>query len=147
MPHRHDMSRDETSLFGAVPESSYSPIAVRKDTSMTSVGEKKPETATHLEVDVAVIGTGFAGLYALYKARKELGLRAHAFDDAEGVGGTWYWNRYPGARSDTEVTAYCYSFDRELFDAWKWTAKYPRQSEILAYLNLFADRYDLRRDI
>jgi cyclohexanone monooxygenase len=114
---------------------------------MTSVGEKKPETATHLEVDVAVIGTGFAGLYALYKARKELGLRAHAFDDAEGVGGTWYWNRYPGARSDTEVTAYCYSFDRELFDAWKWTAKYPRQSEILAYLNLFADRYDLRRDI
>ena len=114
---------------------------------MTSVGEKKQETVTHLEVDVAVIGTGFAGLYALYKTREELGLRVHAFDDGEGVGGTWYWNRYPGARSDTEVTAYCYSFDREMFDSWKWTAKYPRQSEILAYLNHFADRYDLRRDI
>jgi cyclohexanone monooxygenase len=114
---------------------------------MTSVGDQEPGTEPHLTVDVAVIGTGFAGLYALYKAREELGLRVHAFDDAAGVGGTWYWNRYPGARSDTEVTAYCYSFDRELFDSWQWTAKYPRQGEILAYLNHFADRYDLRRDI
>jgi cyclohexanone monooxygenase len=114
---------------------------------MASVGDQEPGTEPHLVVDVAVIGTGFAGLYALYKAREELGLRVHAFDDAGGVGGTWYWNRYPGARSDTEVTAYCYSFDRELFDSWQWTAKYPRQGEILAYLNHFADRYDLRRDI
>lgn len=102
---------------------------------------------TALDVDVAVIGTGFAGLYALHKLRNDLGLSVHAFDNADGVGGTWFWNRYPGARSDTEATAYCYSFDRVLFDEWKWTAKYPRRSEILAYLNHFADRYELRRSI
>lgn len=105
------------------------------------------DAQTALDVDAVVIGTGFAGLYALYKLRNELNLTVQAFDNADGVGGTWFWNRYPGARSDTEVTAYCYSFDRELFDEWKWTAKYPRQSEILAYLNHFADRYDLRRSI
>jgi len=103
--------------------------------------------ADALEVDAVVIGTGFAGLYALHNLRNELGLSVHAFDNAEGVGGTWYWNRYPGARSDTEVTAYCYSFDRALFDEWKWTERYPRQGEILSYLNHVADRYDLRRSI
>jgi cyclohexanone monooxygenase len=99
------------------------------------------------EVDVVVVGAGFGGLYAIHKLRNDLGLEVQGFDNASGVGGTWYWNTYPGARSDTEVTAYCYSFDRELFDAWEWTERYPRQPEILRYLNHVADRYDLRRSI
>ena len=104
-------------------------------------------SAHESELDVVVIGSGFAGLYALHKLRNELGLAVRSFDDAGGVGGTWWWNRYPGARSDTEVTAYCYSFDRELFDEWKWSEWYPRQHEILNYLNHVADRFDLRRSI
>lgn len=98
-------------------------------------------------LDVAVIGSGFGGLYALHKCRNEMGLKVLAFDDASDVGGTWYWNRYPGARSDTEVTAYCYSFDRQLWDDWQWHERYPRQPDILAYLNEVARRHDLRRSI
>jgi len=113
-------------------------------TGLTAAGRTGPEPT---EVDAVVIGSGFAGLYALYKLRDELGLRVQSFENAGGVGGTWWWNRYPGARSDTEVTAYCYSFDRELFDSWAWSERYPRQAEILAYLNHVADRHDLRRSI
>lgn len=98
-----------------------------------------------IQKDVVVIGAGFAGLYAVHKFADELGLDVQGFETGDGVGGTWYWNTYPGARSDTEVTAYCYSFDRELWNEWKWTERYPRQKEILAYLNHVADRYDLRR--
>ncbi|MDP1878278.1 MAG: NAD(P)/FAD-dependent oxidoreductase [Actinomycetota bacterium] len=97
------------------------------------------------QVDAVVIGAGFGGLYSVHKLRNEMGLTVQAFDTATGVGGTWYWNRYPGARSDTEVTAYCYSFDKDLFNEWNWTQRYPLQPEILAYLNHVADRYDLRR--
>ena len=99
------------------------------------------------EVDAVVIGSGFAGLYSIHRLRNESGLTVQAFDNAGDVGGTWFWNQYPGARSDTEVNAYCYSFDKELFHEWKWTERYPRQQEILAYLNHVADRYDLRRSI
>ncbi|MGH9920180.1 MAG: flavin-containing monooxygenase, partial [Nitrososphaerales archaeon] len=99
------------------------------------------------DVDAIVIGSGFAGLYALHKLRNDLGLYVHSFENASDVGGTWYWNRYPGARSDTEVSAYCYFFDRELYDTWRWSQRYPRQPEILSYLRNFADRYDLRRSI
>jgi cyclohexanone monooxygenase len=106
-----------------------------------------PATDASHDVDAIVIGSGFAGLYALYKLRNELGLEVRAFENASDVGGTWYWNRYPGARSDTEVSAYCYSFDRELYDTWKWTQRYPRQPEILHYLQNFSRRYDLRRSI
>jgi cyclohexanone monooxygenase len=104
-------------------------------------------TADARDVDAVVIGAGFAGLYALHKLRNDLGLDVQAFEQGSDVGGTWYWNRYPGARSDTEVTAYCYSFDRDLFDQWQWSQRYPRQPEILSYLDMFADRYDLRRSI
>lgn len=100
-----------------------------------------------IDVDAIVIGAGFAGLYSIHKLRDDLEMTVQAFDNAGGVGGTWYWNRYPGARSDTEVNAYCYSFDKDLFLEWKWSERYPRQSEILAYLNHVADRYDLRRSI
>ena len=106
--------------------------------------------STDLEVtklDVAVIGTGFGGLYALYKFRNGLGLNVQAFDDASGVGGTWYWNRYPGCRVDTEASVYCYSFDRELLQTWKWSERYPLQPEVLSYLNFVADKHDLKRSI
>ena len=99
------------------------------------------------EVDAAVIGAGIAGLYAVHKLRNELQLQVQAFDAAEGIGGTWWWNCYPGARSDIESTAYCFAFDPDLSRKWKWSARYPRQDEILAYLDKVVDRYDLRRSI
>ncbi len=99
------------------------------------------------EVDAIVIGSGFAGLYSIHRLRNVDGLSVQAFDNAGDVGGTWFWNQYPGARSDTEVNAYCYSFDKELFHEWKWSERYPRQEEIFAYLKHVADRYDLRRSI
>ncbi len=98
------------------------------------------------EVDVVVVGAGFSGLYLLYRLR-ELGFSAIAFDEAGDVGGTWYWNRYPGARCDVPTTDYAYSFDPELERDWTWSEKYATQPEILAYLRHVADRYDLRRDI
>jgi cation diffusion facilitator CzcD-associated flavoprotein CzcO/acetyl esterase/lipase len=98
------------------------------------------------EVDVAVVGAGFSGLYMLYRLR-ELGFSAVAFDEAGDVGGTWYWNRYPGARCDVPTTDYAYSFDPQLEKDWAWSEKYATQPEILAYLQHVADRYDLRRDI
>ena len=100
----------------------------------------------HGHVDAVVIGAGFAGLYMLYKLR-QLGLTARVFEAGDGVGGTWYWNRYPGARCDVESMQYSYSFSEELQQEWQWTERYPRQVEILRYINHVADRFDLRRDI
>jgi cation diffusion facilitator CzcD-associated flavoprotein CzcO/acetyl esterase/lipase len=97
-------------------------------------------------VDVAVVGAGFAGLYLLHRLR-QTGFPAVALDAAGDVGGTWYWNRYPGARCDIQTTDYSYSFDPELEKAWAWSEKYATQPEILRYLGFIADRYDLRRDI
>ena len=118
----------------------------REITAMNEPVSASDDAAT-TALDAVVIGAGFAGLYALHKLRDDLDLDVESFDDAGGVGGTWYWNRYPGARSDTEVIAYCYSFDRELYDEWQWSERYPRQGEILRYLNHVADRFDLRRSI
>ena len=100
-----------------------------------------------LALDVAIIGAGFAGLYSLHKMRNELGLNAASFDDAGGVGGTWYWNRYPGCRTDTQASVYSYSFDRQMVAEWQWSERYPRQPEVLAYLNAVADKHDLKRSI
>jgi len=99
------------------------------------------------EFDAVVIGAGFAGLYALHKLRDDLEMRVRVFEAGDGVGGTWYWNRYPGARCDSESYYYCYSFSRELAEEWKWSGRYPEQPEIERYLNHVADRFDLRRDI
>ncbi|TPQ28753.1 steroid monooxygenase [Bradyrhizobium guangdongense] len=98
------------------------------------------------QVDVAVVGAGFAGLYLLHRLRKA-GLSAIALEEADDVGGTWYWNRYPGARCDIQTIDYSYTFDPELDKAWTWSEKYATQPEILRYLGFVADRYDLRRDI
>ena len=100
-----------------------------------------------LSLDVAVIGSGFAGLYALKKMRDGLGLNAQGFDDAGGVGGTWFWNRYPGCRVDTEAHVYQYSFDPELMKTWEWSERYPLQPEVLKYMNAVADKHDLKRSI
>ena len=104
-------------------------------------------TLDGLTLEVAVIGSGVGGLYALQRLRDQLGLQAEAFDDAGGVGGTWYWNRYPGCRVDTDASVYCYSFDEDLFRSWQWSERYPRQPEVLAYLNAVADKHDLKRSI
>ncbi len=97
--------------------------------------------------DAIVIGAGFAGLYAVHTLRDGQGMDVVAFDAADGVGGTWYWNRYPGARVDIESVHYSYSFDDALQQEWHWTEKFCAQPEILAYLEHVADRYDLRRSI
>src|SRR6202051_1687937 len=103
-------------------------------------------SANALEVDVAVVGAGFAGLYLLHRLRKA-GFTVVALEEADDVGGPWYWNRYPGARCDIQTIDYSYTFDPELDSAWKWSEKYATQPEILRYLGFVADRYDLRRDI
>jgi cyclohexanone monooxygenase len=97
--------------------------------------------------DAVVIGAGFAGLYAVHKLRDRMGVSVKAFDAASDVGGTWYWNRYPGARCDIESVHYSYSFSDELQQEWEWSEKFAAQPEILRYLNHVADRFDLRRSI
>ena len=99
-----------------------------------------------MTLDAVVVGAGFAGLYALHKLRSQ-GLSVRVFETAPDVGGTWYFNRYPGARCDVESIDYCYSFSDELQQEWDWTEKYATQAEILRYLNWVTDKLDLRRDI
>ena len=96
--------------------------------------------------DAVVVGAGFSGLY-LIKRLRDAGFSVRAIEAAPSVGGTWYWNAYPGARCDVESFDYCYSFSRELEEEWNWSERYPSQGELLAYLNHVADRFDLRRDI
>lgn len=106
-----------------------------------------PGSAQIGEFDAIIIGAGFAGLYALHRLRDKMGLSVRAFDAASDVGGTWYWNRYPGARCDIESIHYSYSFSAELQQEWKWSERFSAQPEILRYLNHVADRFDLRKDI
>ena len=98
------------------------------------------------DFDAVIIGAGVSGLYQLYKAR-ELGLRVRVFEAGTGVGGTWYWNRYPGARFDSESWTYGYSFSQELLQEWDWEEHFAGQPETERYLNYVADKFDLRRDI
>lgn len=97
--------------------------------------------------DAVIVGAGFSGLYQLHLLRDRLGLSVRVLEAADGIGGTWYWNRYPGARCDSESHYYCYSFSRELQEGWQWTERYPEHAEIRRYLNYVADRLDLRPDI
>jgi cyclohexanone monooxygenase len=98
------------------------------------------------EVDAVVVGAGFSGLYMLHRLR-ELGLSVRCFEAGDDVGGTWYWNRYPGARCDIESLDYSYSFSEELQQEWEWSEKFATQPEILRYINHVADRFELRQDI
>ena len=107
---------------------------------------KTAATAPTTQFDVIVIGAGIAGLYQLHRLR-ELGLSVRVFETGSGVGGTWYWNRYPGARFDSESYTYGYSFSEELLEEWNWSEHFAGQPETLRYLNHVADRFDLRRDI
>jgi cation diffusion facilitator CzcD-associated flavoprotein CzcO/acetyl esterase/lipase len=113
---------------------------------VTVPASETTDSSTTQQVDVAVVGAGFAGLYCLHRLRKA-GFSAAALDEAGDVGGTWYWNRYPGARCDIQTIDYSYTFDPELDKAWTWSEKYATQPEILRYLGFVADSYDLRRDI
>ncbi|MCD9623649.1 flavin-containing monooxygenase [Rhabdothermincola salaria] len=117
-------------------------MAAEAEGSRPDVHEPGPVT----EVDAVVVGAGFAGMYMLWRLRR-LGLSAQVIEAAGDVGGTWWWNRYPGARCDIESMDYSYSFDPDLEQEWDWSERYATQPEILAYAGHVADRHDLRRDI
>ncbi|HEY3796606.1 MAG TPA: NAD(P)/FAD-dependent oxidoreductase [Bradyrhizobium sp.] len=108
--------------------------------------ESPLKAAPVLEYDAIIIGAGMSGMYQLYRLR-EIGLRVRVFETGTNVGGTWYWNRYPGARFDSESYSYGYSFSKELLEEWDWSEHFAGQPETLRYLNLVADKFDLRRDI
>lgn len=106
----------------------------------------KTDRASAQAFDVVIVGAGFAGLYMLHQAR-QLGLRARVLEAGSDVGGTWFWNRYPGARCDIESLEYSYSFSKELQQEWRWPERYAAQPDILKYINHVANRFDLRKDI
>jgi cation diffusion facilitator CzcD-associated flavoprotein CzcO len=107
---------------------------------------QNPQEMPALDFDAIIIGAGLSGMYQLYRLR-ELGLRTRVFEAGTGVGGTWYWNRYPGARFDSESYSYGYSFSKELLAEWEWSEHFAGQPETLRYCNHVADKFDLRRDI
>ena len=115
-------------------------------TTAVDSSQQEDSGANTPDLDVVVVGAGMAGLYLLYRLRS-MGLSAIALEAADDVGGTWYWNRYPGARCDVQSVDYSYSFDPELQDEWEWSEKYATQPEILRYLQYVADKHDLRRDV
>lgn len=114
------------------------------DSSQTAVsaeGNALPET-----LDALIIGAGVAGLYQLHQLRAE-GLKVRAVDTAANVGGTWFWNRYPGAKFDSEAYIYQYLFSEDLYKGWSWSERFPGQPEIERWMNYIADMLDLRKDI
>jgi cation diffusion facilitator CzcD-associated flavoprotein CzcO len=113
-------------------------------TAMPEEATTPERTAT--EFDVIVVGAGFGGIFALHHLR-ELGFSVRVLEMGDGVGGTWYWNRYPGARCDVPSLEYSYGFSKELQQDWEWTEIMPAREEIEEYLNHVVDRFDLRRDI
>ncbi len=114
--------------------------------SQSSEGFSNIWRSSDVDVDVVVVGAGFAGMYMLHRLRMS-GYSVRVFEAGTDVGGTWYWNRYPGARCDVESLEYSYSFDTDLEQEWEWTERYSSQPEILAYAKHVADRFDLRSDI
>jgi cation diffusion facilitator CzcD-associated flavoprotein CzcO len=107
---------------------------------------QQPEADTATDFDAVIIGAGVSGLYQLYRLR-ELGLKVRVFETGTGIGGTWYWNRYPGARFDSESYSYGYSFSQELLEEWSWAERFAPQPETERYLNYVADKFELRCDI
>ncbi|MGE0222674.1 MAG: flavin-containing monooxygenase [Acetobacteraceae bacterium] len=115
---------------------------------MTASQQSQPPTgsAANPDYDAIIIGAGMSGMYQLYQLR-QLGMRVLVLEAGTGVGGTWYWNRYPGARFDSESYSYAFSFSKDLLDEWDWSEHFAGQPETLRYLNHVADKFDLRRDI
>ena len=108
----------------------------------------QPKNTAPLQLDAIIVGAGVGGLYALHHLRDEMGLEVRAFDGAGGVGGTWWYNRYPGARVDAPSSPfYAYTFSKELAAEWEWSESQSTSSEVLAYLEFVADRLDLLRSI
>ncbi|MBN9562081.1 MAG: NAD(P)/FAD-dependent oxidoreductase, partial [Alphaproteobacteria bacterium] len=107
----------------------------------------RPAAALGLHFDAIIIGAGISGLFQLHCLRDRLGMNVRVFEAGTGVGGTWYWNRYPGARFDSESYSYGYSFSQELLDEWDWSEHFAGQPETERYLNHVADKFDLRRSI
>ena len=99
------------------------------------------------DFDAVVIGAGFSGMHMLKSLRDKLGLKVRVYEAGETVGGTWYWNRYPGARCDSDAYIYCFTWDKQLLQEWEWSERYPEQPEILRYLEHVAKRHDLKRDM
>lgn len=160
-----DVLRDEAEAYGDALTEAGVPVAFKRfdrqmhnffampgilpgaDDAYEYVGrEVDKHLARASELDAVIVGAGFSGLYQLYRLR-EMGLSTRVIEAADDVGGTWYWNRYPGARCDIESMAYSFSFDPELEQEWTWSERYAAQPEILSYAQHVADRYDLRRDI
>src|SRR3954447_7477899 len=115
---------------------------------MTEAQPAQTRAERRTEIGAVVIGAGFSGLYMLRRLR-DLGLSVRGFEAGSDVGGTWYWNRYPGARSDSDSIVYCFSdrFSEELLNEWEWSERYPSQPEILRYLQWVSEKLDLRRAI
>ena len=114
---------------------------------MTNVQGDSQRTSAKTDFDAVIIGAGFSGMYMLHSLRDKLDLNVTVFEAGDGVGGTWYWNRYPGARCDSDSYIYCYTFDKNLLQEWNWSERYPEQDEILRYLEHCAERFDLKPDI
>src|SRR5271165_7605252 len=107
---------------------------------------EQPRAANSTEFDAIIIGAGISGIFMLYRLR-ELGMTARVFETGTNVGGTWYWNRYPGARFDSESWTYGYSFSKDLMQEWDWKEHFSPQPDTLEYLNYAADKFDLRRNM
>src|SRR5260370_29474753 len=141
-----DFRANPATLANAIPRAieENGSTMIADTTAITARRERAAEVGTVF--DAVVVGAGFAGMYMLHRLRG-LGFSARAFEAGSGVGGTWYWNRYPGARCDVESMQYSYQFSEELQQEWVWSERYAAQPEILRYANHVADRFDLRRDI
>src|SRR5271156_6140910 len=121
--------------------------AIDRETTATMIADTAARPAeVGTDFDAVVVGAGFAGMYMLHRLRG-LGFSARVIEAGSGVGGTWYWNRYPGARCDVESMQYSFSFSEELQQEWKWPELFSAQPDILRYANHVADKLDLRRDI
>ncbi len=114
---------------------------------MSSEHEPSGAATYETEYDAVIVGAGFSGLYQLHRLRDKHDLSVKVIEKADDVGGTWYWNRYPGAQCDSESHVYCYSFNEDILEEWQWSERYPSQPEVLEYLRFVADRLDLRQDI
>ena len=112
-----------------------------------SSNQKKTNNGKAIKLDALIIGAGFSGLYQLLSLRDKVGLSVKVVEAGDGGGGTWYWNRYPGARCDSESHSYSYYFSDEILKEWQWSERYPGHAEVVRYLNFVADKLDLKRDI